>query len=268
MAKKLQRMKSVILIFFLLVLLCLNSCFNSEEYSRIKKDLSDVEYQGEEIDLDSIFALMPDYEHISSEIIRTGARFNPDIILNPKQAPNFTNSKHIAFTFGMYSAGLAYVRHFERVQLCMDYMEAMSILAGNLAISHEEFNSLVPSFEDAIYDNQQIFVLTDSLLAKGAGWFSKSELHSLAALYLSGFWLESLYLGLNNIEIIEVEDVPSIENHFDVLDYINTLLSKMKDESFISDLRNSFLEIAKNSYIEPGWKEFIFTKRNKYKNPD
>ncbi len=260
-------MKSQTLHTCILILLIMASCSQSGDYARIKKDFSDVSFQGEGIDLDSIFALMPDYEHISSEISKVNAVFNPEIILDPAKAEDFTNSKHTAFAFGMYSACLAYVRHFERVQLCMDYMEAMSILSGKLAISHDEFNSLVPSFEDAIYDNQQIFVLTDSLLSKGAGWFSKSELHGLAVLYLSGFWLESLHLGLANTEDINEEEFTGLDKHYEVLDYINTLFASLNDEYFITELSNDFLQVTENSYTEPEWKEFIFTLRKKYKKP-
>ena len=75
-------------------------------------------------------------------------------LLNPGGAEKYFNSKETAVALGMYIADLGYVRHFERVQMCTDYLEAVRTLAGKLAIGEKEFNETVPLIESNLGDSR------------------------------------------------------------------------------------------------------------------
>ena len=145
-----------IFIFFLISHLLLSlSCVNSEEYEKIKKEFRDVEYTNNFESFDSIYAQIPNYSEVSKTIAIMHTDFNKDILLPYKSVGLYQSTKQTAFVLGMYIADLGYVRHFERVQLCMDYLEAVNTLAQKLAVGSKEFNSVVPLVEENLNNTIQ-----------------------------------------------------------------------------------------------------------------
>ena len=238
-----------VLFYFWFIMTVFFSCINSEDYARVKKDLADLQYSHQEIIYDSIYKKIPEYDKIVAAILQTKTELNEDILADPLLADFYTNSKITAFAFGLYSADLAYVRHFGRVQLCINYLDAVRILSEKLAVNTREFNNLVPSIEAALDEKQIIFQITDSLLSYGAKWFSQAELHSLSVLFIAGFWTETLYLGIDgkNIESDEVKN--HLKSHFEILGIINDLFLIVDDSGIISDFKGKFREIEDKGYL-------------------
>lgn len=238
-------------------------CVNSEDYLRIKSDFSEVKLRlDNEINYDSVYRLIPDYAYIANSIAKTKTRFSTAGLLNPDLAANFINSKETTIAYGMYTANLAYVRHFERVQLCMDYLETVRSLADRLAINPAEFNKLVPVIESSLYDNEEIFQITDSLLSYGQKWFTQAELHGLSSLFLGGFWIESLFLGIYNRDINDIMIKETIKEHFKLLNTINYLFTVIEDDGIISDFKEQLLSLEQKKYNNPNLIKDIEDVRN------
>ncbi|MDD2634317.1 MAG: hypothetical protein PHW82_02330 [Bacteroidales bacterium] len=212
----------------------------------MKKEFRDVEYDSNFESFDSIYAQIPNYSDVSRTISIMHANFDDNILLSYKSVGLYQSTKQTAFALGMYIADLGYVRHFERVQLCMDYLEAVNTLAQKLAVGSKEFNSVVPLIEENLNNRQELFRITDSLLNAGNIMLSSSEKYGISALVLSGLWTESLYLGLisegnNNSNIIK----EAIEKHFLILIEINQLLACLEDDSNISNIKTHLKSIQK-----------------------
>jgi hypothetical protein len=239
-----------IFIFFLISHLLLSlSCVNSEEYEKIKKEFRDVEYTNNFESFDSIYAQIPNYSEVSKTIAIMHTDFNKDILLPYKSVGLYQSTKQTAFVLGMYIADLGYVRHFERVQLCMDYLEAVNTLAQKLAVGSKEFNSVVPLVEENLNNRTELFRITDSLLNAGNIMLASNEKYGISALVLSGLWTESLYIGLVSEGTIDSEIIKeSIEKHFLILLEINKLFDCLQDGSSISEIKTQLKSIqAKGS---------------------
>jgi len=231
---------------FAMNLLIVSSCVNSEEYEKMKKEFRDVEYTNNFGSFDSIYAQIPNYSEVSRTISIMHAEFNEDILLPHESAGLYQSTKQTAFAMGMYIADLGYVRHFERVQFCMDYLEAVNTLAQKLAVGSKEINSVVPLVEENLNNRQELFRITDSLLNAGNIMLASNEKYGISALVLSGLWTESLYIGLaseanNNSEILK----DAIEKHFLILAEINKLFDCLQDESSISEIKTHLKSIQK-----------------------
>lgn len=230
----------------LVTILAFSACVNSEEYNKVKKDFRDTEYDEKWASFDSIYSKIPDYKNIASTITSLHSSFNAEVLLKPTSANNYVKSKENAFALGMFIADLGYVRHYERVQLCSEYLEAVRKLAGNLAIGEKEFNETVPLIESKMGDKEVLFSLVDSLMSEGNLVLASNEKHGLSALFLAGFWIETSYIGLSLQAEKNNEFVNSVlVSHFDILVQINKLFACLSDDAEIDKLKSQLIDIEK-----------------------
>jgi len=261
--------KSKIRYFCLIVLISLVglhiSCINSEEYKKIKEEFRDVEYNDDFETFDSIYASIPDYSEVSSELSSIHAEFNPVVLLPYQSAGLYTSSKNTAVAIGMYIADLGYVRHFERVQYCMDYLDALRILIQKMAISSDDFNKMVPEFESNINNKDRLFEITDSLMSSGNILLSDNEMYGISALVLAGLWTETTYLGLLNYDEIDMVNANvKLMAHFEILKQINKLFDCLSDDSVISELKADLKDVEKKGPESQSLLDDIVLIRNKF----
>ena len=228
--------------------LLLISCSNQENYEKIKRDFQNVQYT--ELDkstIDSIFNSI-DYSSISENINKLHKNFDKSLILPVLDEDFHANSKETVFRLGAYFADLGYIRHFERVQLCSDYIDVVRNLLNKLAVSNYLFNEYVPRFEENLDNKAVLFELVDSLMSVGKSYFSDTEQYGFGVLLLSGFWLESSFVGFSNVDFDSnnLEYSKIINSHFEVLRQINNLLQRFDDEELISELKAKLLSFYNN----------------------
>jgi hypothetical protein len=231
----------------------------------MKKEFRDVEFTNNFDSFDSIYAKIPNYAEVSKSISIMHAGFDSKLLLPYSSAEMYQSSKQTAFAIGMYIADLGYVRHFERVQLCMDYLNAVNILAQKLAVGSKEFNSVVPLIESNLNNRDELFRITDSLLNAGNIMLSSNEKYGISALVLSGLWTESLYLGLasqNNTDNALLDD--ALKKHFEILGEINKLFECLQDDSTISEIKIELQEIHKKGPDSQSLLNDIISIRKKY----
>jgi hypothetical protein len=240
------------------------SCINSEEYKNVKEDFRDTEYNNQWNSYDSIYKTIPDYKDISNSFSRLHMGFNADILLDLQLADKFADSKENAFGLGMFIADLGYVRHYERVQFCSEYLEAARKIAGKLAIGEKEFNETVPLIESKLNDNDVLFSTIDSLMNAGNVILAGNEKHGISALFLAGFWIETTYIGLS----LE-DDKPTDKSkelmisHFKILSQINKLFACLDDVQKIDKIKSALLEIEKKGPENPNLYEDVVLVREK-----
>jgi hypothetical protein len=229
--------------FFILgfvIFISLVGCVNSEEYEKIKKEFRDVEYSNNYKSFDSIYKEIPNYSEVSTSISKFHSKFNKEILLDPAKVDLYLNSKETSIAMGMYIADLGYVRHFERVQLCMNYLESVQVLANKLAIGTKEFNEMVPRIEQSLENKEQLYGLIDSLMNSSSFVLESSEKYGISALFLGGFWLESLHIGLSS-DIAKNEELKTevLDAHFRILTQINKLFDCLDDDSVLKEFKQS-----------------------------
>jgi len=250
----------------LLLVFVLGSCVNSEEYKKVKEEFRDVEFSGGVKDFDSIYATIPDYSKISATINKLHLGFSSDNLLDPNMVENYFDSKQTAIALGMYIADLGYVRHFERVQFCRDYLEAVKTLSGKLAIGEKEFSEAVPLIESSLNDREVLFTVIDSLIAKGDILLAENEKFGIGALFLAGFWVETTYLGLSSQQNPDTSFIyPILASHFEILEQINDLFLCLNDDSDINDIKTSLKQIENEGICNNELLKDIATIRNRYK---
>jgi hypothetical protein len=257
-------MKKLLLIVFPIIILT-NSCINSEDYKNVKEDFKDVEYNNQWTSFDSIYSTIPDYKDISATINKLHTKFSGEYLLNPESCEKYFNSKETSVALGMYIADLGYVRHYERVQLCTEYLEAVRVLAGKLAIGEKEFNETVPVIESSLGDSDVLFSIVDSLMDAGNILLSGNEKYGISALFLAGFWVEVTYIGLKSESSGTSElNEEILKSHFEILKSINKLFACLDDDGEIKKIKSQLIEIEKNGHKNPQLLDDISVIRKQY----
>lgn len=253
--------KRIAFIFFIVIIFSqsiFQSCVNSENLRKIKKDFETVQLvENQSIDVDSLINLIPSYKQICKNINKFCGTFNPNNLLPLENVFLYENSKQTAIVFGMYMADLGYARHFERVQFCMNELNAVQTLAQKLAVGEQEFKEIVPQIEQNLENKDTLYAIIDSLMAKSKNFLSDKERASLNYLFLSGFWLESGYIALNNCQIND--DIK--QQHLSLLSTILQLLNTLEDKDLISNLKTDLIKIETNKTLDL---ETINMVREKY----
>ncbi|HOZ29984.1 MAG TPA: hypothetical protein PLL66_03620 [Bacteroidales bacterium] len=255
-------------LYIIIVISCfvIASCVNSEEYKKIKEEFRDVEFTGNVKGFDSIYATIPDYSEISATINKLHIGFSSENLLDPNSANNYFNSKETSIALGMYIADLGYARHYERVQYCSDYLEAVKTLCEKLAIGEKEFLDAVPMIESNLDDREVLFSVVDSLISKGDVLLSANEKFGIGALFLAGFWIETTYLGLSVQNIKDTAFVnPILMSHFEILKQVNKLFFCLDDNSQLSDIKTSLQTIESKGINNKDLLKDIVIIRDKYR---
>ncbi len=167
---------------------------------------------------------------------------------------------------GMYAADLGYVRHFEKIQLCTRFLDAVNILSNKLAIGNKEFNKMIPEFEQNLDNKKHIFTLIDSLINNSSLFLSGNEQYGLSVLFLSGFWIESSYIGMYGIHNNELEHHKQIiSEHFKILNQIIYIFSYVRDEDILDILKNDLMFLESKYSTNDFDLSHIEAIREKYK---
>lgn len=238
------------------------ACSNSLQYKQVNDDFAETTTTASKQDIDSITSAIPSYREITKQIQTEGITFSEEVLVDYNTADMYQNSKETALALGIFTADLGYVRHFEKVQLCSDFLQAIQILASKLAVADELFEEYTPIFEANINNEKVIFETIDSLLSKNTLAPAENEKFGISALFVTGFWLEITHLALANNNVNADND--NLANHFKILMQINNLLVKISDSEIISNLKEQMLELENKGYDSQSLSENVEKIRSMY----
>lgn len=241
-----------------IILIILFSCAKKKQIQQIKEDFATTNIEVNNKEIDSLFYNFPSYNNISSNLDNFFIKFCDTILLPYEKANFYDDTKQSSLLLGMYLADLSYVRHFEKVQLCSNYLDAVKILSDKLAINSEIINELVPKIEENLDNKEYLFHIIDSLLNMGNNIFSNNEIYSINILCITGFWIESTEIAFANDIYGKIHDNIA-EEHKNILNVIINILEKTNDNDYIDELYKQIKEVSDSNDI-------IFIKNHEIRN--
>lgn len=239
------------------------TCKEFGNHKKIQKDFREVEYSASRINFDSIYNIILDCNAVFDEINKVNHNFNKDILLNKDNVDLFVNSKEIAIALGMYTGDLCYAKHLEKVQQCVDYLEIVRTLSGKLELKSKDFNELILKIEQNINNRELLFDAIDGLTSECSVTFSINEQSGISLLFLSGFWIETIYLRLSSCADI-IGEANVLTSYLNILEKINEFLTLIDDSAMISELKSEFSEIFRLGHENENFYNDIEKLRNKY----
>ncbi len=131
----------------------------------------------------------------------TGADFNESLVSNRNKVDQYA-SRHdkAALNLGVYAADVGYLASYDKTQEAINYLNNCKTLADNLGVIGAFDMELLRKFESNIGNKDSLSFLLDRTLKRTGEFLQDDNRNRLAALVLTGSFMEGLYISTGLIK--------------------------------------------------------------------
>jgi len=169
------------------------SDMTSEEFEQAKADLQE--------NVKKVLYEIPSPAEIPFLLQATGADFDGALVNDIKKIDGYasTNDKAV-LNLGIYSTDIGYLSSYEKTQESLTYMRSCRKLADNLGLSSSFSPDLIEEFEKNIESRDSLANLVNETIAKAEDLLKEDDRGNLAALLITGSFIEGLYLSTQIVD--------------------------------------------------------------------
>jgi len=179
-------------------------------------------------------------------IKRAGAKYNEELLNPTKEIDKYTTNKEMALAMGVYGADLSYASIFEQSQTMMNYMQASKKLAEQLGLLSTIDQSIIDRLEANVNDRDSIIRIISETFLNSNSTLKEDNRPALAALILTGGWVEGLYLATSLTDSIgQQELVERIVDQRLSFNELEKLLESNNDDASVVEVLATFAELKK-----------------------
>ncbi len=153
-----------------------------------------------------IFRSMPSPLESAMLIRQAEARFDRSILNPVENASNYTTTRSMALNLGIYTCNLSYAGLYDQTRIIIDYMEAAKRMAEGLGIMDAVSEEAVQRLEENINNKEIIMDVVAETFMNSSSYLEDNEQTAIAALVLTGGWIEGLYIATQLVDMSEFED--------------------------------------------------------------
>ena len=238
-----------VLVFLLGVFLF--SCSNPEQSISTEEQEIDVEIDSQLADdfnqAKQVFYSLPSPIETAMLMKRAGAKYDENLLNSITNVPNYNTTLNKALNLGVYSADLSFVSMFDQSQASVKYLSATKRLADDLGILNAVDESYIKRMENNINSRDSLMEIISETFMNSNAFLKENERPELAAIVLSGGWIEGLYIASqiakNTKDNKELKD--RIIDQRLSLTTLLALLDKHKDDANIQVVISDFQRIQK-----------------------
>jgi hypothetical protein len=185
-----------------LIVLILSACggggnkesnMTSEEFEKAKADLQE--------NVKKVLYEIPSPSEIPFLLQAAGADFDGALVNDIKKIDGYAamNDKAV-LNLGIYSTDIGYLSSYEKTQESLTYMRSCRKLADNLGLSSSFSPDLIEEFEKNIESRDSLASLVNETIAKAEDLLKQDDRGNLAALLITGSFIEGMYLSTQIVE--------------------------------------------------------------------
>jgi len=179
-------------------------------------------------------------------IKRAGAKYNEELLNPTKEIDKYTTNKEMALAMGVYGADLSYASIFEQSQTMMNYMQASKKLAEQLGLLSTIDQSIIDRLEANVNDRDSIIRIISETFLNSNSTLKEDNRPALAALILTGGWVEGLYLATSLTDSISQQElVERIVDQRLSFNELEKLLESNNDDASVVEVLGTFAELKK-----------------------
>jgi len=141
--------------------------------------------------------MVPSPMQIADLIKKSGAAYNKDILNPIANLSKYSDASKQALNLGVYGADLGYITMYDNSGDAMEYYKTVVQLGDQLKITGSFDKGLMDRFNANIGKKDSILTLVGEAYRRSDNFLRESEQDYLAALILTGGWIESIYFSLN-----------------------------------------------------------------------
>jgi len=248
---KLLKISNSVLAVALLLTLMLASCRSGGKDA--KKEADSLSVSGanpavyEDIrQAEKIFYTLPSPLESAMLIKSAGALFD-DNLLNPiENTKNYNTNRSMALNLGIYTCDLSFASLYDQTQLIIDYMNAAKKMADGLGILDAIDQEDIDKLEENIHNTDVIMDIVSQTFLNSNSYLEDNGQPAVAAMVLSGGWLEGLYIST---QLVDIKDFNGSKLAGRIIDQklsvgiLIDLLESSKGHPAIDDLINQVTKV-------------------------
>ncbi len=131
---------------------------------------------------------------------RSGANYDPALPAPINDITLYTNPEQIALMLGVYGVDITYMKLLRQTLPAAQYYKAIESLSEKIGIPHEIFEESSRQLEKYFADDDSLSAVIETIYRKTDHFFRENNRNSLAALSLTGGWIEAMYIGVKIYE--------------------------------------------------------------------
>jgi hypothetical protein len=216
----------MILIAFAVALV---ACGPSKEKKEDGSDeFSDAEKSMKEQITDVVYNI-PSPTEIPYLLAATGAEFNASLINDKKNAAGYgSKTEKAALNLGIYTADIGYLTSYEKTQDAIDYINTCKTLADNLGVMGSFDIEVMKQFEANVSNKDSLASLLNNTLKKADKYLKDDSRNKLAALIVTGSFVEGLYISTGLVKTYPKDLLPADKRNLILTPLMRIILDQKK----------------------------------------
>jgi hypothetical protein len=159
----------------------------------------------------------------------TGAEFNPSLVNDRKKAEGYAaRNDKAALNLGVYAADIGYLSSYDKTQEAIDYLSSIKGLADKLGIIGSFDAEMLKKFEAEIANKDSLGSLLNQSIKKTDKFLKDDARNKLAALVVTGSFVEGLYISTGLIKSYPKDLLPSDKRILVLTPLISVILNQEK----------------------------------------
>jgi len=159
----------------------------------------------------------------------TGAEFNQSLVNDSKKADQYaTRNDKAALNLGIYAADIGYLSSYEKTQESINYLAAAKSLADKLGVIGSFDLNEIKRFEANISNKDSLTSILDNSIKKTENYLKDDSRNKLAALMLTGSFVEGLYISTGLIKSYPKDLLPDDQRNLVLTPLMRVILEQEK----------------------------------------
>ncbi|MFZ5970416.1 MAG: hypothetical protein ACOYXA_02375 [Bacteroidota bacterium] len=237
--------RSISLFSALTAALLLGSCggsqkeSSSEEFDQAQKSLKD--------QIEDVVYNIPSPTEIPYLLEATGAEFNQSLVNDRAKADQYaTKNDKAALNLGIYAADIGYLTSYDKTQEAIDYLNACKSLADGLGVIGSFDIDVLKKFEANISNKDSLGALLNETVQKTGTFLKDDSRNKLAALVVTGSFVEGLYISTGLIKSYPKDLLPDDQRNLILTPIMRVVLQQ---EQSVDELLKMLKSVEQDELI-------------------
>ena len=194
---------------------------SSEEFDKANEDLKER--------IQEVVYEIPSPSEIPFLLEATGAEFNESLINDNTKVEQYSSrNDNAALNLGIYAANIGYLVSYSKVQEALTYMSSAKKLADNLGVTGSFDTELLRRFEENLSRKDSLAFLLNETVNKTENYLKDANRNKLAALIITGSFVEGLYISTQLIASYPDDILPEDSRNLVLTPLIRVVLEQEK----------------------------------------
>lgn len=188
-------------------------------------------------DISKVISDLPPPSIVPNTLMKLGTEYDPDLVNSIDKIEEYqTDEDKSALNLGVYATDVGYQVAYQQVEESLSHMEALQRLAETVGVSTAFDISLMENYEQSMNDPDALTKLLNETMLLAEKRLESSDRLAMAALVLTGSFVEGLYLVIKIIDEYEGAGLSEQERNEKLQPLVKIILEQRKPLSDVIEL--------------------------------